>query len=76
MDSLKEQHERAIADQLLNALQCDGKFLRRGKDDGEPDVIYSINGRTVGVEVATAYLGAVRPRLIGTWLDAKRKGEK
>ena len=27
MDRMKEQHERAIADQLLNALQCDGKFL-------------------------------------------------
>ena len=56
MDRLKEQHERAIADQLLNELQFAGKFLRHGKEDGEPDVIYSINGRTVGVEVTTAYL--------------------
>ena len=35
----------------LNALQ----FIRHGKDDGEPDVIYSLAGKTVGPEIVTVY---------------------
>ena len=30
-------------------------MLRHGKDDGEPDLIYSLDSRTVGIEVTTAY---------------------
>ena len=67
-------HELAIADQLLNALQCDGKFLRHGKDDGEPDVIYSVNGRTIGVEVTTAYLGNGAARV--DWDLARGKAQR
>ena len=61
----------AIADQLLNALQCDGKFLRHGKDGGEPDVIYSVNWRTVGIEVYTAYLGEGAARVDWDLADAR-----
>jgi hypothetical protein len=74
VDPLKEQHERAIADQLLGALKCGGKFLRRGKDDGEPDVIYSINGRTVGVEIGTAYLGGGAAKV--DWDLARGKAQR
>jgi hypothetical protein len=35
--------------------QCDSQLLRHGKDDGEPDLIYSLDSRTVGIEVTTAY---------------------
>jgi hypothetical protein len=55
MKEQKEAHEVAIGNQLLKALELDGKFIRHGKDDGEPDLIYSLGGRTVGIEVATAY---------------------
>jgi hypothetical protein len=50
---VKEGHEVAIGNQLLNALKLDGKFIRHGKDDGEPDLIYSIEGKTVGIEIGT-----------------------
>ena len=40
---------------MLRALKFDGKFLRHGKDDGEPDLIYSLEGKTVGIEIATAF---------------------
>lgn len=52
---LKEKHELAVGNQLLNALKLDGKLIRHGKDDGEPDLIYSLEGKTLGIEVATAY---------------------
>ena len=47
---VKEGHERAIGDQLLRALKLDGKLLRHGKDEGDPDLIYSLEGKTVGIE--------------------------
>lgn len=52
---VKEGHEKAIGNQLLRALKLDGKFLRHGDDDGEPDLLYSLGGKTVGIEVATAF---------------------
>jgi hypothetical protein len=33
----------------------DSKFLRHGEDDGEPDLLYSLDGKTVGIEIATAF---------------------
>ncbi len=48
-------HEKAIANQLLRALKLDGKFLRHGEDDCEPDLLYSLDGKTVGIEIATAF---------------------
>jgi hypothetical protein len=55
MPSIKEQHEIAIGNNLLKFLQCDSQLLRHGKDDGEPELIYSLDSRTVGIEVTTAY---------------------
>ena len=52
---VKEGHEKAIGDQLLRALKLEGKFLRHGEDDGEPDLIYSLDDKTVGIEIATAF---------------------
>ena len=51
----KEQHEIAIGNQFLNALECDHKFIRHGNDDGEPDIIYTVADKTVGLEIATVY---------------------
>jgi hypothetical protein len=53
--SLKEQHEIAIANALLAALGHRSEFIRHGQDGVEPDVIYSVAERTIGIEVATAY---------------------
>jgi hypothetical protein len=52
---VKEGHEKAIGNQLLRALKLNGKFLRHGDDDGEPDLLYSLGGKTVGIEIATAF---------------------
>ena len=52
---VKEGHEKAIGRQLLKALKLNGKFLRHGEDECEPDLIYSLDGKTVGVEIATAF---------------------
>jgi hypothetical protein len=52
---VKEGHEKAIGDQLLRALKLEGKFLRHDEDDGEPGLIYSLDGKTVGIEIATAF---------------------
>jgi hypothetical protein len=52
---VKEGHEKAIGRQLLKALKLNGKFLRHGEDNGEPDLIYSLDGKTVGIEIATAF---------------------
>jgi hypothetical protein len=58
-DQVKEQHERAVADQLLEALKIDATFERSGDPDKrEPDVIYKIGRKTVGIEVTTAYYEA------------------
>jgi hypothetical protein len=52
---VKEGHEKAIGNQMLRALKLDGKFLRHGDDDGEPDLLYSLGGKTVGIEIAAAF---------------------
>ncbi len=53
--SLKEQHEIAIGNALLAALGYNNAFIQHGHDGVEPDVIYSVADRTIGVEIATAY---------------------
>ena len=52
---LKEDREKAIGNQLLKALKLDGKLLRHGKDGIEPDLIYSLEGKTLGIEISTAH---------------------
>lgn len=61
--SLKEQHEVAIGNALLRSLRCDGQFICHGEDDGEPDLIYSIARRRVGMEIATAYYDNAQARV-------------
>src|SRR4051794_9182227 len=53
--ALKRQHERAVCDRLLRNLCIGATFVRLGDDRSEPDVIYSHDGKTLGIEVATAY---------------------
>jgi hypothetical protein len=55
MPSLKEQHEIAIGNALLATLGHNCEFIRHGLDGVEPDVIYSLHGRILGIEIATAY---------------------
>ena len=52
---LKREHERAVSDELLNALGIQPAFARLGNDKDEPDVIYERHHHTLGIEVATAY---------------------
>jgi hypothetical protein len=53
--SLKEQHEIAIGNALLATLGHNVEFIRHGLDGIEPDLIYSVAERTIGIEIATAY---------------------
>jgi hypothetical protein len=55
MPSLKEQHEIAIGNALLARLGLNCEFIRHGLDGVEPDLIYSLPGQILGIEVATAY---------------------
>ena len=86
---VKEGHEKAIGRQLLKALKLNGKFLRHGEDDGEPDLIYSLDGKTVGIEIATAFyhnkqaeiesqlaLGKLKSGRFGTPLDVPNDQDK
>ena len=55
-DVIKQGHEKAVADQLFGALKAEATFERMGDPNkGEPDVIYKVGDKTVGIEVATAY---------------------
>src|SRR5437870_1031974 len=55
-EEIKREHERAVADQLLKALEIDASFDKHGDPDKrEPDLIYKIGGKTIGIEVTTAY---------------------
>ena len=55
-EAIKKGHEKAVADQLLEVLGINATFVRNGDpNQREPDVIYTIDGRTIGIEVATAY---------------------
>jgi hypothetical protein len=52
----KEQHELAMGNELLEKLRYDAQFSRHGKDDGEPDLIYTRVGKPhLGIEVGTVY---------------------
>jgi hypothetical protein len=53
--TLKRDHEKYICDALLKTLEINAAFLRMGNDRDEPDVIYGIGSKTVGIEVGTAY---------------------
>lgn len=52
---IKRRHEKAISDELLNALGIQAAFVRLGNDQDEPDVIYNRDNRALGIEIATAY---------------------
>ena len=55
-DAIKQGHERAVAEQLLQVRSISATFESNGDPNkNEPDVIYRIDGKTVGIEVATAY---------------------
>ncbi len=55
-EEIKQGHEKAVADQLLEVERINATFERVGDaNKKEPDAIYRIGGHTVGIEVATAY---------------------
>ena len=50
------QHEKAVCENLLAALEIEFTYVRHGDDKGEPDIIFSSSeNKTLGIEVATAY---------------------
>ncbi len=68
---LNEGHEKAIGRQLLNKLQLHGKLLRHGKDGVEPDLIYSLDSKSIGIEIATVFFTTISgPRLNQRWREA------
>ncbi|MEI7603787.1 MAG: hypothetical protein WCJ19_02095 [bacterium] len=52
---LQKEHERRICNLLLNLEKIKNIFQRYGNDKGEPDILYSINGKLIGIEVTTIY---------------------
>lgn len=57
-NDLKRQHEKAVAERLINSLSLeDFVFNKLGNDNGEPDVIYRNKNKTIGIEIRSAYLG-------------------
>src|SRR5260221_204628 len=55
-DKNKEQHERSVANGLLNELGIRPEAEQPGNPtNGEPDRLYSIDKKTIGIEVVTAY---------------------
>jgi len=57
-EEIRKGHEKAVADQLLDALRINADFERLGDPDKkEPDVICRQGDRILGIEVATAYYG-------------------
>src|SRR5438552_666905 len=55
MESLKQQHERAIGNALLRSLDINGRFCELGIEGVQPDLIYNVAGRHIGIEITTAY---------------------
>src|SRR5216683_3016330 len=59
------EHERAVAQQLLEKLGITPTDERHGNPNkGEPDYICTINGKTVGIEVTTAYYSEEEARAV------------
>ncbi len=53
--TLQKQHEKAVCDNLLGFLNIEASFLKYGDDKTEPDIIYRLGNKSLGIEVATAY---------------------
>jgi hypothetical protein len=55
-DKNKQQHEGAVADELIQELKIKPVGTRHGDPNkNEPDRLYRIDKKTVGIEVVTAY---------------------
>lgn len=52
---LQKKHEQAVCGNLLRVLDINASFQRYGNDNTEPDILYNLEGRKLGIEVATAY---------------------
>jgi hypothetical protein len=62
-DKNKEQHEKSVADELLKKLEINPIDDRPGNPTtGEPDRLYRINEKTLGIEVVTAYYCAAEAK--------------
>jgi len=54
-DNYKREHEKGACQDLLKALDFEYKFERLGNDKDEADVLFIINDKKIGIEVALAY---------------------
>lgn len=52
---IQKQHEKCVCDSLVETLNSNAIFERYGNDLDEPDCIYKVNERSLGIEVGTAY---------------------
>ncbi len=73
---LKKKHEKAVCDNLLRALNINALFQRYGNDKTEPDIIYNLEGRKLGIEVATAYYANSDAKQEWTLVAKERKFPK
>jgi hypothetical protein len=63
-DKIKKAHERAVGDELLDSLGIKPASVAHGDPDkNEPDRLYKIDEKTVGIEVVTAYYTEVEARI-------------
>jgi hypothetical protein len=73
MDPIQAQHELAVGERLITALNHEEgsayKFLERGND--APDLIYSDGGLRLGIEVGTVYYHSKDAEL--RWKGARSK---
>ena len=54
-DTIKQGHEKAVPDQLLNTLQIWASCATPGDPNKrEPDVMYTWDRKTLGIEIPTA----------------------
>lgn len=53
---LQSNHERATGEALLKALGISAQFNKHGDpDQREPDLVYLVDGKSLGIEVTSAY---------------------
>jgi hypothetical protein len=70
--TLKRAHEKFVCDELLKALNLDAQFVRMGNDSAEPDALYRVEEKTLGIEIGTAYYDNSDARLEWTIARGER----
>lgn len=54
-DQLKRDYEKWAGVTLVQMLGLHAEYVRHGDDQYEPDTIFDLNGKHLGIEISTAY---------------------